>query len=58
MKQSIAIDQLLTKETVVFMFKQQNDMNPIEFKNVFIKNEFKNNTKNCILKRCCCTVCN
>ena len=34
-------DQLLIKELVVFVFKQKNGKNPIAFKNIFIKNEFK-----------------
>ena len=37
----LAINQLLTKELIVFMFKQKNGKNPIAFKDIFTKNESK-----------------
>ena len=55
----LTIDQLLTKELIVFMFKQKNGKNPIAFKDIFIKNESKYNTRNksiFILKKCSSTV--
>ena len=42
----LTIDQLLTKELIVFMFKQKNGKNPIAFKDIFTKNESKYNTRN------------
>ena len=35
----LTIDQLLTKELIVFMFKQKNGKNPTAFKDIFTKNE-------------------
>ena len=40
----LTIDQLLTKELIVFMFKQKNGKKPIAFKDIFTKNESKYNT--------------
>ena len=34
----LTIDQLLTKELIVFMLKQKNGKNPIAFKDIFTKN--------------------
>ena len=45
-KKLLTIDQLLTKELIVFMFKQKNGKNPIAFKDIFTKNESKYNTRN------------
>ena len=42
----VSIDQLLTKELIVFMFKQKNGKNPIAFKDIFTKNESKYNARN------------
>ena len=56
----LTIDQLLTKELIVFMFKQKNGKNPIAFKDIFTKNESKYNTRNkfiFISKKCSSTVC-
>ena len=56
----LTIDQLLTKELIVFMFKQKNGKNPIAFKDVFTKNESKYNTRNksiFIPKKCFSAVC-
>ena len=56
----LTIDQLLTKELIVFMFKQKNGKNPIAFKDIFTKNESKYNTRNksiFIPKKCSSTVC-
>ena len=56
----VAIDQLLTKELIVFMFKQKNGKNPIAFKDIFTKNESKYNTRNksiFIPKKYSSTVC-
>ena len=53
-------DQLLTKELIVFMFKQKNGKNPIAFKDIFTTNESKYNTRNksiFIPKKCSSTVC-
>ena len=54
------IDQLLTKELIVFMFKQKNGKNAIAFKDIFTKNKSKYNTRNksiFIPKKCSSTVC-
>ena len=56
----LTIDQLLSKELMVFMFKQKNSKSPIAFEDTFIKNESKYNTRNkskFISKRCSSTVC-
>ena len=56
----LTIDQLLTKELIVFMFKQKNGKNPIAFKDIFTKNESKYSTRNksiFIPKKCSSTVC-
>ena len=42
----LTIDQLLTKELIVFMFKRKNGKNPIAFKDIFTKNKSKYNTRN------------
>ena len=34
----LTMRQLLTKELIVFMFKQKKGKNPIAFKDIFIKN--------------------
>ena len=55
----LTIDQLLTKELIVFMFKQKNGKNPIAFKDIFTKNEFEYNTRNKSIffpKKCFSTV--
>ena len=56
----LTIDQLLTKELIVFMFKQKNGRNPIAFKDIFTKNKSTYNTTNksiFIPKKCSSTVC-
>ena len=56
----LTIDQLLAKELIVFLFKQNNGKNPIAFKDVFTKNESKYNTRNKYIffpKKCFSTVC-
>ena len=56
----LTVDQLLIKELIVFMFKQKNGKNPIAFKDIFTKNEFKYNTRNKSIftpKKCSSTVC-
>ena len=56
----LTIDQLLTKELIVFIFKQKNGKNSIEFKDIFTKKESKYNTRNksiFIPKKCSSTVC-
>ena len=56
----LAIDQLLTKELIVFMCKQKNGKNPIAYKDIFTKNESKYNTRKksiFIPKKCSSTVC-
>ena len=56
----LTIDQLLTKELIVFMFKQKNGKNPIAFEDYVTQNESKYNTKNksiFIPKKCSSTVC-
>ena len=56
----LMIDQLLSRQLIVFTFKQKNGKNPIAFKDIFIKNESKYNTRNksiFIPKKCSCTVC-
>ena len=56
----LTIDQLLTKEVIVFMLKQKNAKNPIAFEDIFTKNESKYNTRNksiFIPKKCSSTVC-
>ena len=55
----LTIDQLLTKELIVFMFKQKNGKNPIAFKHIFTKNEPKYNTRNksIFIPKCSSTVC-
>ena len=56
----LTIDQLLTKELILFMFKQKNGKNPIAFKDIFSKNESKYNTRNksiFIPKKCSSIVC-
>ena len=56
----LTTDQLLTKELIVFMFKQKNGKNLIAFKDIFTKNESKYNTRNksiFIPKKCSSTVC-
>ena len=42
----LTIDQLLTKELIVFIFKKRNSKNPIAFKDIFTKNESEYNTRN------------
>ena len=37
----LTIDQLLTKELIVFMFKQKNGKNPIAFKDILPKKNLK-----------------
>ena len=56
----LTIDQLLTKELIVFMFKQKYGKNPVAFKDIFTKNESKYNTRNksiFISKKCSSAVC-
>ena len=56
----LTIDRLLTKELIVFMFKQKNGKNPIAFKDIFTKNKSKYNTRNksiFVAKKCFSTVC-
>ena len=56
----LTIDQVLTKELIVFMFKQKNGKNPIAFKDVFSKKKSKYNSRNksiFIPKKCSSTVC-
>ena len=56
----LTINQLLTKELIVFMFKQKNGKNPIAFKDIFTKNKSKYNIRNksiFISKKCFSTVC-
>ena len=57
----LTIDQLLTKERIVFMFKQKNGKNRVAFKDIFTKNEStcKYNTRKksiFIPKKCSTTV--
>ena len=57
---SFTIDQLLTKELIVFMFKQKNGKKPIAFKDIFTTNESKYNTRNksiFIPKKCFSKIC-
>ena len=42
----LTINQLLTKELGVFMFKQISNANPTAFENMFIKNESNYKTRN------------
>ena len=56
----LTIDQLLTEQIIVFMFKQKNGKNPIAFKDIFTKNESKYNTRNksiFIPKKCSIIIC-
>ena len=56
----LTMDQLLTKELIVFMFKQKNGKNSIAFENIFTKSECKCYTRNksiFIPKKCSSTVC-
>ena len=56
----LTINQLLTKELGVFMFKQISNANPTAFENMFIKNESNYKTRNksiFIPKRCQSTIC-
>ena len=56
----LTIDQLLTEQIIVLMFKQKNGKNPIAFKDIFTKNESKYNTRNksiFIPKKCSSIIC-
>ena len=56
----LTIDQLLTNELIVFMFKQKNGKNSIAFEDIFTKSECKCYTRNKSIftpKKCSSTVC-
>ena len=56
----LTINQLLTKELGVFMFKQIAKANLSAFEKMFIKNESNYNTRNksaYVPKRCYSTIC-
>ena len=58
--QLLTINQLLTKEIAVFMFKQNSGKNPDVFRNVFVKSISQYNTRNrfkLIPKPCSSSLC-
>ena len=58
--QLLTINQLLTKEIAVFMFKQNSGKNPDVFQNVFVKSISQYNTRNrskLIPKLCSSSLC-
>ena len=58
--QLLTINQLLTKEIAVFMFKQSSGKNPDVFRNVFVKSISQYNTRNrskLIPKLCSSSLC-